>query len=102
MRISDWSSDVCSSDLRLRAADLMEAAAADIEARGGRFTIIGTDRSMSFEEVAAASADPIAFDESGTFEPPSATFPNGAHVCELEVDPETGDVEIVEIGRAHV
>src|SRR3546814_6865607 len=61
MRISDWSSDVCSSDLRLRAADLMEAAAADIEARGGRFTIIGTDRSMSFEEVAAASADPIAF-----------------------------------------
>lgn len=80
---------------RLRAADLMEAAVADVEAKNGRFTIVGTDRSMSFEEVAAASEEAVAFDERGSFAPPSPTYPNGAHVCELEIDPETGTVEIL-------
>ncbi|HET8728124.1 MAG TPA: xanthine dehydrogenase family protein molybdopterin-binding subunit [Alphaproteobacteria bacterium] len=80
---------------RLRAADLMEAAAADVEVRDGRFTIVGTDRSMSFAKVAERSEAPVAFDERGEFKPPAATFPNGAHVCELEVDVETGAVEIV-------
>src|SRR5690606_27887707 len=37
----------------------------------------------------------VAFDESGSFKPPAATFPNGAHVCEVEIDAETGAVAIV-------
>src|SRR3546814_7268375 len=48
MRISDWSSDVCSSDL------LLEAAAVDLDAADGRVFIRGTDRSLSFREVARA------------------------------------------------
>src|SRR3546814_1777777 len=52
MRISDWSSDVCSSDL----SELMEAAAADIEFAAGRFQVSGTDRSVTLFEVAAFAA----------------------------------------------
>ncbi|WP_366654487.1 xanthine dehydrogenase family protein molybdopterin-binding subunit [Fodinicurvata sp. EGI_FJ10296] len=80
---------------RERAADMLEAAAADIEFADGLFTIVGTDRRISFVDVAKASAEETAFDESGGFKPPAATFPNGTHVCELEIDPETGQVEII-------
>ena len=79
---------------RARAADLMEAATADVEFRDGRFTIAGTDRSMTLSQVAAAAEAEIAFEETGFFKPSAGTFPNGAHVCEVEIDPETGAVEI--------
>lgn len=80
---------------KTKAADMLEAATADIEISDGIFTIVGTDRSITFVEVAKASAEDIAFDEGGDFKPPAATFPNGAHVCELEIDPDTGATEIV-------
>ena len=80
---------------RARAADLMEAAAADVEYRDGRFTIVGTDRSLTLGEVAAAAEAEIAFEETGFFKPTAGTFPNGAHICEIEVDPETGAVEVL-------
>ena len=85
------------------AGQVMEAADADIEYADGRFRITGTDRTMSLIEVAKAalaSANLPANEEPGLDTrarqaPEAATYPNGCHVCEVEVDPETGKVEIL-------
>jgi carbon-monoxide dehydrogenase large subunit len=85
------------------AAQLLEAADADIAFAGGRFSIAGTDRGVSIKEVARASfafaalpkgMEPGLF-ENATFSPSQETFPNGTHVCEVEIDPETGAIELV-------
>jgi len=84
------------------AAHLMEAAAADVAFADGEFTIAGTDRKVSLDAVARAAFNPAqlpadvepGFAESGHFTPPAPTFPNGVHVCEVEIDPETGIVRI--------
>jgi aerobic carbon-monoxide dehydrogenase large subunit len=95
------------------AAELLEAAVVDVELTGGRFTIAGTDRSVSLLEVARAAHDPEHIPpgeegglvESGEFTPTAVTFPNGTHICEVEIDAETGVTEIVrysaveELGR---
>ena len=79
---------------RTLAAEMLEAAAADIAYADGQFTIRGTDRGIGLFEVAAESGGELA--ASGHFEPEvSRSFPNGCHVCEVEVDAETGAVEIV-------
>ncbi len=80
------------------AADMLEADAADIEFGGGKFRVAGTDRILSFAQVAAAAADGggDAFDEIGSFAPDAPTYPNGVHVCELEIDPRTGTVDIAD------
>ena len=88
---------------RTIAANAMEAAVADIEFADGRFTVAGTDRSISVFEAARAARDPAnltdgmepGLDESHKRQPEASTFPNGCHICEMEVDPETGAVEIV-------
>ncbi len=85
------------------AAHLLEAAESDIEFSDGAFAIAGTDRRVGITEVARAAFNPAqlppelepGFDESGHFTPETPTFPNGCHVCEVEIDPETGDVEIL-------
>ncbi|MGH7053510.1 MAG: xanthine dehydrogenase family protein molybdopterin-binding subunit, partial [Stellaceae bacterium] len=84
------------------AAHLMEAAEADVAFADGAFAIAGTDRRVGLVEVARAAFNPAqlpeglepGFAESGHFTPPAPTFPNGVHLCEVEVDPETGAVEI--------
>lgn len=88
---------------RKLAADHLETAVADIEFAAGRFTVAGTDRAASLVEVArlAAEAAPdLPQSEQGlngkaNFQPPNVTFPNGCHICEVEVDPETGTVEVI-------
>jgi carbon-monoxide dehydrogenase large subunit len=85
------------------AAHLLEAAEADIEFSEGKFTVVGTDRDVSLTQVARASFQPARLPrgmepglyEHATFAPERATFPNGCHVCEVEVDPETGTVRLV-------
>lgn len=78
------------------AADLLEAAAADIVYAEGRFAIAGTDRRVGlFEVAAAADARGEVLDASAEFRVSAPAYPNGCHVCELEVDPETGHTEIV-------
>jgi len=85
------------------AAHLLEAAEADIGFADGAFTIAGTDRAVSIEHVARAAFTAGAlpegvepgFAESGHFTPPAPTFPNGCHVCEVEIDPETGEITIL-------
>lgn len=84
------------------AANAMEAAAADIEFSDGTFTVAGTDKSMTIMEVAKAAKDPAnledgmtpGLDEKHERKPEAATYPNGCHVVELEIDPDTGTVTI--------
>ena len=84
------------------AAHLMEASEADIEFAGGRFSIAGTDRNIDIMELARRMRDekmpqdvPSSLDvDHNTTETPS-TFPNGCHVSEVEIDPETGVIQIV-------
>ena len=76
------------------AADALEAAATDIEYAEGMFRIAGTDRGIGLFELAAQQPDKrIYVDATSSVNGPS--WPNGCHVCEVEVDPDTGAVEIV-------
>ncbi|MCP3467059.1 MULTISPECIES: xanthine dehydrogenase family protein molybdopterin-binding subunit [unclassified Bradyrhizobium] len=84
------------------AAHLMEASEADIEFADGRFTIAGTDRSINIMDLAKRLHDgkvpegvPSSLDVDHTTEPVPSAFPNGCHVAEVEIDPDTGVVEIV-------
>ena len=81
-----------------QAAELLETAEADIEFSNGEFRVVGTDRSQSFRSVAASCVDDqgISFDEKDSFAPGEATYPNGTHICELEIDTATGTVEVVD------
>jgi carbon-monoxide dehydrogenase large subunit len=74
------------------AADMLEAAATDIVFEDSVFAVAGTDRSVALLQV-AAEAGGLA--ESADYSPDSPTFPNGTHICEVEIDPETGRVDIV-------
>ena len=75
------------------AADALESAAADIEYRNGRFSIAGTDRSIALAELAAKQPEKH-IRVSATETPSSPSWPNGAQVCELEIDPETGEIAL--------
>jgi len=84
------------------AAHLMEASESDIEFGHGRFTIAGTDRSIDIIELARRLREgkmpegvPSSLDVDHTTEGVPSTFPNGCHVAEVEIDPETGIVQIV-------
>ncbi|HYM32704.1 MAG TPA: molybdopterin cofactor-binding domain-containing protein, partial [Candidatus Cybelea sp.] len=85
------------------AAHMLEAAAADIVFADGRFSVTGTDRSVGIVEVARAAFVPGKFPpdlegglyETGTFSPTADTYPNGCHICEVEIDEETGVVALV-------
>src|SRR5262249_55202738 len=85
------------------AARLLEAADADITFADGKFSVVGTDRAVGLRDVARAAFQPAQLPpglepglyETGTFAPKQATWPNGCHVCEVEVDPETGEVALV-------
>lgn len=84
------------------AAHMLEASEADIEFADGAFTIAGTDRSIDIMELAKKLHDgkvpdgvPDTLDVDHTSEPVPSAFPNGCHVAEVEVDPETGVVQIV-------
>ncbi|MSQ51361.1 MAG: xanthine dehydrogenase family protein molybdopterin-binding subunit [Betaproteobacteria bacterium] len=87
---------------KLMAAHLMEAAAKDIEFKNGQFRIAGTDKSMSFANVARAFYRPggipkhlgVGLEASGSWEADPPNYPNGCHLCELEIDPQTGEVRL--------
>ncbi|MBR0860272.1 xanthine dehydrogenase family protein molybdopterin-binding subunit [Bradyrhizobium liaoningense] len=84
------------------AAHMLEASEADIEFADGSFTIAGTDRSIDIMELAKRLHDgkvpegvPDSLDVDHTSEPVPSAFPNGCHVAEVEIDPDTGVVQIV-------
>src|SRR3954454_7516978 len=84
------------------AAHLLEASEGDIEFAAGRFTIAGTDRSLGIMELAQRMREgkmpegaPASLDVDHATKATPSTFPNGCHVAEVEIDPETGVVRIV-------
>jgi carbon-monoxide dehydrogenase large subunit len=76
------------------AGDVLEAAPADIEYRAGRFGVVGTDLGIDLFELAGKQPEHRIFIDS-TSAVGGPTWPNGCHVCEVEVDPGTGHVEVV-------
>jgi carbon-monoxide dehydrogenase large subunit len=78
------------------AAEALEAAPADIEFRDGRFLIGGTDRSVELAELAARQPGRV-IRVSATETPSTPSWPNGAQICEVEIDPDTGEVELARI-----
>jgi carbon-monoxide dehydrogenase large subunit len=86
------------------AAHLMEAAEGDIVFKDGKFTVAGTDKALAFGEVALGAYVGHKFPtgeiepglkEGAFYDPTNFTFPAGCHICEVEVDPDTGKTEIV-------
>ena len=89
---------------KLIAAHLLEASAGDIAFAAGWFTVAGTDRRLSFAEIARAANVPHNFpletiepglQEIAVYDPPAFAFSNGAHLCEVEIDAGTGETQIV-------
>ena len=83
---------------KLIAAEMLEASPVDIQWDSGEFRITGSDLSISMGEVARAVEEQSKptqgqFSGLGHFEPQRPTFPNGCHVCEVEIDPQTGVVK---------
>jgi aerobic carbon-monoxide dehydrogenase large subunit len=87
---------------RARASAHLEASADDIVYSGGRFVVAGTDRDVGLEDLAAS--EPLSAEKLHRNE--AVTWPNGCHVCEVEIDPETGQsvliryVAVDDVGRA--
>ncbi|MCE2391678.1 MAG: xanthine dehydrogenase family protein molybdopterin-binding subunit [Proteobacteria bacterium] len=86
------------------AAHMLEAAADDIEFADGQFKVAGTESSVALDEVAFAAYVPHDYpieelepglEETAFYDPANFTFPAGCHICEVEIDPETGAVELV-------
>jgi aerobic carbon-monoxide dehydrogenase large subunit len=84
------------------AAMMLEAAAGDIEFKDGSFRIVGTDRALALTNVAKAFYRPamlppqfdVGLEASGNFAAEPPNYPNGCHICEVEIDPETGSVTL--------
>jgi carbon-monoxide dehydrogenase large subunit len=82
--------------LKQLAAEALEASAGDMEIAGGTVRVAGTDRVISFADLAArADATPEKLRAASEFGPDQPTFPNGTHIAEVEVDPATGATAIL-------
>jgi carbon-monoxide dehydrogenase large subunit len=91
------------------AAHLLEASAADVEFADGKFRVAGTDREKTFGEIAFTAYVPHNYpidevepglEDAAFYDPKNFTFPAGCHAVEVEVDPETGVVEVVDVAIA--
>jgi len=88
---------------KLAASYILESSVADIEFEAGQFTIAGTDRGIGIMELAAKlreshslpSEVPASLDVQHVFDQAPMAYPNGCHVCELEIEPDTGHVKIL-------
>lgn len=91
------------------AAHMLEASDADIEMKDGKFNVVGTDRSVAWTDVTLAAYVPHNYpldqiepglEETAFYDPSNFTYPAGAYGCEVEVDPETGKVEVLAFSAA--
>ena len=95
--------DVLVEKAKKMAGHVLEASAGDIQFADGKFTVVGTDKSIGLVELARKTYAPmgwpaefgVGLEAVGTFTPTRSNFANGCHICEVEVDPDTGDVKIV-------
>ena len=87
------------------AAHILEASVDDIDFKDGVYSVSGTDRELAFGEVSLAAYVPHNYpieelepglDENAFYDPLNFSFPAGCHICEVEIDPETGEVEITD------
>jgi carbon-monoxide dehydrogenase large subunit len=84
------------AQLRELAADALEAAAGDLEIADEALRVVGTDRSISFSELARwDETRPEMLTASDSVAPAAPTYPNGTHLCEVEIDPDNGATEIL-------
>jgi carbon-monoxide dehydrogenase large subunit len=84
------------NNLREIAAEALETSAGDLEIQEGTIRIAGTDRSISFADLAKRpGVDPAKLNASATFTAADGTFPNGTHLAEVEIDPATGIIKII-------
>jgi carbon-monoxide dehydrogenase large subunit len=81
-------------NLKQLAAERLEASAGDLELAEGAVRVAGTDRAVSFADLARAPAKPDLLTASDLCDAPPVTYPNGTHLAEVEIDPDTGAVEI--------
>ncbi|MBV8537861.1 MAG: xanthine dehydrogenase family protein molybdopterin-binding subunit, partial [Alphaproteobacteria bacterium] len=82
--------------LREMAAEALETSAGDLEISEGKVRIAGTDRAISFADLAGrGGVDPAKLNASATFASADGTYPNGTHLAEVEIDPATGIIKIV-------
>ena len=91
------------------ASHLMEASEDDVELKDGKFSVAGTDKSVAWGDVTLAAYVPHNYpldeiepglEETAFYDPNNFTYPAGAYACEVEVDPETGKVEVVAFAAA--
>ena len=87
-------SGVLAEKMRKLAADELEASPADIELVDGAARIVGTDRVISYADIARAAKSDDDRTGGADVVQDEATYPNGTHICEIEIDPDTGKVEI--------
>jgi carbon-monoxide dehydrogenase large subunit len=83
------------------AAEALEAAAADVAFADGVFRIVGTDRVIGLQAVARGMASGGLIAGQGWWKPAGPTFPNGCHVAEVEIDPETGEWRLLRYTMLH-
>ncbi len=91
------------------AAHLLEASEADIELKDGQFSVAGTDKSVAWGDVTLAAYVPHNYplediepglEETAFYDPANFTYPSGAYACEVEVDPDTGKVTVLDFAAA--
>jgi carbon-monoxide dehydrogenase large subunit len=87
--------DDLAAKIKRIAADELEASAADIELVDGTARIVGTDRALDFAAIAKAAKKPSDLEGFGEFVQDECTYPNGSHICEVEIDPDTGATQVV-------
>jgi carbon-monoxide dehydrogenase large subunit len=92
----DKATSILSDNLKQLASEKLEAGIGDLEIVDGAVRVVGTDKALDLAAIAAlpgATTEKLRVHQS--WQPPEATYPNGTHVCELEIDPQTGATEIV-------
>ncbi len=90
------------------AAHMLEASVEDIEFKDGQFTVKGTDRAKAFGEVAFTAYVPHSYpegvepglEETAFYDPLNFTYPAGCHIVEVEIDPDTGEVTVLDVSAA--
>lgn len=91
----EQAAETLAKQIKTLAADRLEAASSDLEITDGLVRVAGTDRAVSLADLAASAADKSLLSAVGDIELTAPTYPNGTHVAEVEIDPDTGVVEIV-------
>ncbi|WP_075215592.1 xanthine dehydrogenase family protein molybdopterin-binding subunit [Mongoliimonas terrestris] len=91
----DIASKALVEQIKELAADRLEASKADLELVDGHVRVVGTDKTLTLADIAASAPDPEKLKAHGNFVQDECTYPNGTHICEVEVDPDTGVTAIL-------